>query len=190
MQYFRFICCALTIFLCGCQLSTNNTQYHLQKTTQVPLPSLSFAPTIEAQQLLHINAQQMKPSNHHLLTLLALSPERLSLTLLSPVGIRLAQLEYNGQTINVKQQVNLANNNLPPLPQIVGDILLTTLPLTAWQSVLPVGWQISDQDKQRVVLNDKGQAVVRVDYGDDAYQQAKQITHYQFHYQILLEHLE
>lgn len=189
MRYFWIVFSILMIFLCGCQSITKNTNYYLQKNTQVQLPLLSSSPVIDTQQLLHISTTREKLSNRHVLTLLSLSPERLTVILLSPLGIKLAQLEYDGQTISVKHKLNF-DNNLPPFAQIIGDILLTTLPLTSWQLVLPAGWKITEQNQTRIVFNDKGQAVVRVDYVDEFYQQAKQIQHYQFHYQILLEHLK
>ncbi|OBW96451.1 hypothetical protein QV08_09985 [Gallibacterium salpingitidis] len=183
-----FIICIMLVM--GCQSSIRSDVYYFNQHTSVHLPNLTLSPTIETHQLLTITSDKLKKKEEHILTILSLSPKQLTLTLLSPLGVRLAQLQYDGNEIKVTQQLKIANITLPSLSQIVGDILLSSLPIEAWRFVLPQGWRIVEQNKQRLVFDLNQQKVIQIDYSDQTYTKAVKITHYQFLYQILLQDIE
>ncbi|MGC7559758.1 DUF3261 domain-containing protein [Pasteurella sp. PK-2025] len=156
----------------------------MDKHTQIALPSLDQAPTLYQQQLLRIHYPEQK--NHApVLVVLQSSPQHIALTVLSTLGIKLAQAQYNGREIKVENQPLLAK--MPPANQVLGDILFTLLPPQSWQ--LPEGWKMTEQHNQRFLYDPQHRLVMRVTYKNTQPIQPVLLENVPFNYQIHIETL-
>lgn len=180
-----FLTFAILLMLSACQSKAPlSTGYLVDKHTQITLPSLVQAPTLYQQQLLRIHYPEQK--NHApVLIILQSSPQQIKLTVLSTLGIKLAQAEYNGNEIKVENQLHLTK--MPPANQVLGDILLTLLPIQSWQ--LPEGWKMTEQHNQRFLYDPKHRLVMRVTYKTTQLIQPVLLENYPFNYQIHIETL-
>ncbi|WP_176552631.1 DUF3261 domain-containing protein [Testudinibacter sp. TR-2022] len=152
------------------------------------MPSLTQSPTLVLQQLLTVNTD-VSPNSESVLTALELSPQHLTLNVFSTLGIKLAQVEYDGEQLRVTQQLPFAEQTLPPINQVVGDILLSVLPLKTWQHYLPKDWNLVQQGLRRNLLDDKGDAVITILYDKASPQQVVSIQHHRFNYMISIQNL-
>lgn len=158
--------------------------YFVDKNTQIALPALTQAPTLDQQQLLHITYPQQKIATPVLIVLQS-SPQQIKLTLLSTLGIKLAQAQYDGRHIQLDNHLPLTE--MPPANQVLGDILFTLLPVQHWQ--LPAGWKILEQDKQRTLYDAQQKPAMRVEYQTVARKQPVLVENEKFDYQIKIKTL-
>lgn len=181
----HFLTFSLLLMLFACQSNTqNSTQYFVDKQTKITLPSLEGIPSLDTQQLLHIAYPQQK-KDAALLVALQTSPQQIKLTLLSTLGIKLAQATYDGKQIHVEKQLHLGK--MPPANQVLGDILLILLPTHRWQ--LPDGWMLLDENGHRTLYDDKQQKVISIRYEKWQLEQNTYLEHHKFNYKIHIKTL-
>jgi len=178
--------------LSGCAphqaLKTDNitpAQAWLRPGVRVNLPAPARDTPVNQQQLLSATAQGKTQS---LLVLLSADGKSLQLAGLSPLGIRLFKLTYDRQGIHTEQAIN--SDKLPPASQVLADIMLSYWPISRWQPLLPPGWKLDDEGMRRVLSDQHGQEVTRIDYLQRGSQrQPVSITQRAFHYQITIQNV-
>ena len=108
---------------------------------------------------------------------------------LSPLGIRLFKATYDAQGIHTEQAINIAQ--LPPANQVLADIMFCYWPVSRWQPLLPAGWTLKDQGARRILADNQGREVTRIDYLQrGAERQPVSITQRAFHYQITIQNVD
>lgn len=186
-KYFIIITLLLTILISACSNQTQ-TKAWLTKRTRINLPQPNLQQPYHDQQLLKFNYNGQENS---LITLIDIDQNQLKVIGLSALGIRLFEINYNGKTINTKH--NIFVKELPAPEQVLSDIMLSILPIKNWQAVLPTGWQLIDNEKQRILLNDKQETIVEITYTEKASQQIRKpnrIKHHIFGYEITIQRMD
>ncbi len=178
--------------LSGCvphqALKTDNTmpaQAWLRPGVRVNLPAPTLETPVNQQQLLSATVDGKTQS---LLVLLSADGQSLQLAGLSPLGIRLFKLVYDQQGIHTEQA--FISDKLPPAGQVLSDIMLSYWPVSRWQPQLPAGWKLEDDGMRRILSDQNGQEVTRIDYLQRGSQrQPVSITQRAFRYQITLQNV-
>ena len=110
---------------------------------------------------------------------------------LSTIGIRLFEIQYNGSEVKAKQYIFI--KQLPPPEQVLSDIMLSILPTTSWQNVLPPNWQLVDKGLFRTLINDQKQTIINITYNKKVSTEIRKpikIDHAIFGYQIAIKSME
>lgn len=160
----------------------------LTKETKVNLPIPNFQQNYHDQQLLKF---KYKNQENSLITLVEANQNELKVVGLSALGVRLFEIQYNGEIIKTKQ--NIFIKELPAPQQVLSDIMLSILPVQQWQTVLPEGWQLIDNQLHRKLLNNKHEAIIDVTYRDNPSDQIRKpirIEHLIFGYKITIQSME
>lgn len=125
---------------------------------KVALPRESGHPNATYHQLLDISHGKEEQSVQ---AVLQFSPGTVSLTGLSTLGLRLFHGSYSGGVLTVEQ--NVRPGSLPPVNQILLDIMISMSPPEAWK--LPQGYEIKDEGEEKRFLYDgDGSMIYRIEY--------------------------
>lgn len=160
----------------------------LTKGTKVNLPIPNLQQNYHDQQLLKF---KYKNQENSLITLIDIKQNQLKVIGLTALGIRLFEIEYDGQNIKTKQ--NIFVKELPAPQQVLSDIMLSILPTQQWQAVLPEGWQLIDNQLHRKLLNEKQETIIDITYKEKPSSQIRKpirIVHNIFGYQIDIQSME
>lgn len=178
---------ALLLGACASQPVPENRAY-LAPGTSVLLPAPVRAQPLYRQQLLSAHS---KGGDHQLLTVLEADGHRLALAGLTPSGIRLFRLSYDGETIHTEQLAALLGGTaLPPVTQVLADVMLSYWPLTAWQPRLPAGWRLEDDGMVRRLTDPNGKLVSEIHYRLIAGEREPvRLIQHAFDYQLQMERL-
>ncbi len=79
------------------------------------------------------------------MTVLEADGRQLTLVGLTPSGVRLFLVRYDQQGISTRQLSPLLTTGMPPVSQVLADVMLCYWPLASWQSQLPPGWTLRDE---------------------------------------------
>ncbi|RRJ82774.1 DUF3261 domain-containing protein [Aestuariirhabdus litorea] len=159
----------------------------LSRGVEVRLPGLDPAlPTARLTQLLEIRADG---DEHSLLVALELSPQRLSLVLLSPLGVPLLNLSYDGHRLSSE------HSSLIDLP-FAAENLLLDLMLCYWSApqLQPVlaeaGLRLQQSPRERAIYQGD-QLLIRIE-GEAPHHWAGNLhfSHQQRHYQLFITTLQ
>lgn len=165
--------------------SVTPAQAWLRPGVRVNLPAPTLTTSINQQQLLSATVGGKTQS---LLVLLSADGRSLQLAGLSPLGIRLFKLVYDQQGIHTQQTIR--SDKLPPASQVLADIMLSYWPISRWQPLLPLGWKLEDEGMRRVLSDQNGREVSRIDYLQRSSQrQPVSIIQRAFHYQITIQNV-
>ena len=179
----------LSLLLSGCarhNLGDNRPTAWLKPGVRVTLPAPGIAPAFQQQQLLTGHA---KGKTQSLLVLLSADSQQLSLAGLSSLGIRLFRVTYDKNGIHTQQMMALPE--MPPVSQVLADVMLSHWPISAWQPQLPPGWQLEDIGDRRELRDASGKVVTLIRYlqrGD--LRESISIDQRAFGYQIQIQHLD
>lgn len=188
MRKFLFwLTCFVTIFLSSCATKPT-TETWLTKETKVNLPKPDLNQPYHCQQLLTFKYNGQENS---LITLVNAESNTLTAVGLSTLGIRLFKIEYRDNVITTEQ--NIFIKELPPASQILSDIMLSVWPIQKWQTVLPKGWQLIDNDLHRKLINDKQETIIDITYQQQPSMQIRKpiyLKHNVFNYQITIQNME
>lgn len=158
----------------------------LKPAVKVQLPSPQFDTPFNQQQLLTATVDG-KPQS--LLVLLNVDGTSLQLAGLSPLGIRLFKVTYDAQGIHTEQAIKVAH--LPPANQVLADIMFCYWPVSRWQPLLPAGWTLQDRGMSRILSDNQGNEITRIDYLLRGTQrQPVSISQRVFHYQITIQNVD
>lgn len=177
----------LTMLVSACATKTQSEAW-LTKEVKINLPMINLKQNYHDQQLLKFKYNDQENS---IITLVDVNDNQLKVVGLSALGIRLFEIEYNGELINSKN--NIFVKELPPPEQVLSDIMLSILPISEWQTVLPQGWQLVDRDLHRTLSDDKQQIIVDITYTEKASKHIRkpiQIEHHIFGYQITIQSMD
>ncbi|VEJ57136.1 DUF3261 domain-containing protein [Pragia fontium] len=178
----------LILLLGGCALNQDQSQPQawLKRGTKVTLPAPSLKTPLHHQQLLTATVDGKQQS---LLVMLDADGEKITLAALSPVGIRLFKVTYDGSGIHTEQ--SLALPQLPPAEQVLADIMLSYWSISDWQAQLPEGWQLTDQDNKRILTDAKNQTISEIYYQNSQGQREPvAIIQHHFGYQITIQNVD
>lgn len=178
---------ALLLSACTTQPKPDESaQAWLKPGVRVQLPAPEFATPFNQQQLLTATVEGTQQS---LLVLLSVDGKSLQIAGLSPLGIRLFKATYDAQGIHTEQAIKVAQ--LPPANQVLADIMFCYWPLSRWQPLLPTGWTLQDRGMRRVLSDEQGNEITRIDYLQrGAVRQPVSITQRAFHYQITIQNVD
>lgn len=182
----------ILVLLSGCSVNrvvemgnVTPAQAWLRPGVRVNLPAPTLETPVNQQQLL---SATVDGNTQSLLVLLRADGQSLQLAGLSPLGIRLFKLVYDQQGVHTEQAIS--SDKLPPAGQVLSDIMLSYWPVSRWQPQLPAGWRLKDEGMRRVLSDQNGQEVTRIDYLPRGSQrQPVSITQRAFHYQITIQNV-
>lgn len=184
-----FLSLLLTALLCACasQPAPENRAY-LTPGTSLQLPPPERAQPLYRQQLLSAHS---KGGDHQLLTVLEADGHKLTLVGLTPSGIRLFRVSYEGEAIHTEQLSNLLGGAaLPPVAQVLADVMLSYWPIVTWQPRLPEGWQLVDEGMVRRLTSPDGKLVSEIHYRQiDGEREPVRLIQHAFDYQLQMEKL-
>ncbi len=137
----------------------NDLSFHLTQTAIGSLPDPKVSQKVEDQQLL---STQMRGHYIYFMSLLQRGENGLSLTALSPVGIKLFTVNYDGSAVKVDKYI--PNMRLPDVNDIIANIMLAYYGSDAWKDHLPQNWKMVDQNLTREILDQDGEKIMQISY--------------------------
>ena len=179
---YKVILISFMILLSGCSLlqKSDSHQAWLKPGVQVALPNPKIEAPLKRQQFLTVTVNGKSDS---LLTILDAENDRLTLAGLSPLGIRLFKVSYSQTNIETEQSIVLPQ--LPPVNQVVADIMLSYWPLSAWRPLLPEGWTLQDHQNKRLLRDDSNEIITEINYQiENGQREPISIAQYAFNYHI------
>lgn len=176
----------LLVVLAGCS-SSPRPEAFVAPGVAMSLPSPRSAVPFSRQQLLLANA---KGKQYQLLTALEAQRDGITLVGLMPTGARLFKVRYDAQGIHSERLAALPESALPPVSQVLSDVMLCYWPLQAWLPHLPAGWQLQDEGDRRLLRDPAGQLVTEVHYRNwQGLREPESLTQHRFGYRLQLENL-
>lgn len=187
MKLFLSLLFATLLSACASQPVPDNRAF-LSPDTSLLLPAPLRAQPLYRQQLLSAHS---KGGQHQLLTVLEADGHRLTLVGLTPSGIRLFRLSYDGKEIETEQLSSLLGGAaLPPVAQVLADVMLSYWPIAAWQPQLPKGWRLEDEGMVRRLTDPDGKLVSEIHYRQIAGEREPvRLIQHAFDYQLQMEKL-
>ena len=172
---------------CASSPKPDNRAY-LTPDTSLLLPAPVRDRPLYRQQLL---SARSKGGQHQLLAVLEADGRQLTLVGLTPSGIRLFRVSYDGETIHTEQLSKLLGGAaLPPATQVLADVMLSYWPVAAWQPQLPKGWRLEDQGMERRLYDPAGKLVSEILYREIAGEREPvRLIQHAFDYQLEMEKL-
>lgn len=160
----------------------------LTPTVSLVLPAPLRDQPLYRQQLL---SARTRGGEHQLLTVLEADGRQLTLVGLTPSGIRLFRLSYDGEAIRSEQLSSLLGDTaLPPVAQVLADVMLGYWPLSAWQPRLPRGWRLEDEGMVRRLRDPEGTLVSEIHYREiDGEREPVRLVQHAFDYALQMEKL-
>ena len=175
-----------TLLLVGCSSQPTPTAY-LDKGTAMTLPAPVLATPFYRQQLL---TASVGGRSHQLMTVLEADGRQLTLVGLTPSGVRLFRVRYDQQGIATEQLSPLLTGGMPPVSQVLADVMLSHWPLSAWQPQLPKGWTLTDNGDRRELRNASGKLVTEIVYLQrNGKREPISIAQHVFKYHITIQYL-
>ena len=177
--------------LTGCSSQMAPPSAALDRHHTVALPAPAMTPGFYRQQLLTVTLPQQPGAGKSLLTVLEVSDKGVVLVGLSPLGVRLFRIDYDATGIRSEQLPALsALGALPPINQVLADVMLSYWPIARWQPLLPAGWTLQDQALRRELRDERGQLVSEIHYRQmGAYREPVRLWHHLFGYQLQIQTL-
>lgn len=133
----------------------------LDRRVRVALPPASVIPPQESRQVLNLTYGAI---NQSIDVLFRADGQRLLMAGSAPLGIRLFTARYDSSGIHTSMLVEF--KGLPRPEQVLLDVMLSLAPASAWSTVLPPGYAVTDRGGDRIVTNSKGQAISIISYAD------------------------
>lgn len=160
----------------------------LTPTVSLVLPAPLQDRPLYRQQLL---SARTRGGEHQLLTVLEADGRQLTLVGLTPSGIRLFRLSYDGEAIRSEQLSSLLGGTaLPPVAQVLADVMLGYWPLSAWQPRLPRGWRLEDEGMVRRLRDPAGTLVSEIHYREiGGEREPVRLVQHAFDYELQMEKL-
>lgn len=174
---------------CSSQMATPSAALDPHHTVALPAPAMT--PGFYRQQLLTVTLPRQQGAGQSLLTVLEVSGKGIVLVGLTPLGVRLFAIEYDESGIRSEQLPALsALGALPPINQVLADVMLSYWPIARWQPLLPAGWTLADRGLRRELRDAGGQLVSEIHYRQmGAYREPVRLWHHLFGYQLQIQTL-
>lgn len=169
------------------QPQSHSVQVEIAPQQFVTLPSpAQLQQSINVSQL--ISAQWGEKKQQKLLVQLQVDEKQVVLAGFSAWGMKLLSLHYSDQQIQTDVLAGLAES-LPKPEQVLFNVMLSIWPVEAWQLPLQkIGWKLQEKGLQRLLLDEKDQVVVIIDYQKKPYLDGKiTFQHQTLHYTVIIE---
>ena len=123
-----------------------------------------------------------------LLCVLELDARRIAMAGLSPDGLSLFNLSYDGTTVNADKSPLLPETVAPAF--IIADVQLIYWPLAELRKILPFEWRLEANEQHRSLYY-KQQKKVEVNYlsPDAVWPKAVELINYQYNYRLHIKTL-
>ncbi|AGB76888.1 Protein of unknown function (DUF3261) [Enterobacteriaceae bacterium strain FGI 57] len=184
----RALTLAAALLLAGCSHDHDGTRptAWLQPGARITLPAPGMTPAFTSQQLL---TGTFNGKTQSLMVMLDADEHKITLAGLSSLGIRLFLLTYDEKGLRTEQ--NIVVPQLPPASQVLADVMLSYLPVSAWQPQLPKGWTLTDAGDKRVLRNARGETVTEITYlTRKGKREPVSIEQHAFKYHITIQYLD
>ncbi|MGL5815713.1 MAG: DUF3261 domain-containing protein [Aeromonas sp.] len=187
MKLFLPLLFAALLGACASAPAPENRAY-LTQGTSLLLPPPERAQPLYRQQLLSAHS---KGGEHQLLTVLEADGRQLTLVGLTPSGIRLFRVSYDDKGIHTERLSSLLGGAaLPPVAQVLADVMMSYWPIAAWQPRLPEGWHLADEGMVRRLTDPDGKLVSEIHYRLLAGEREPvRLIQHAFDYQLQMEKL-
>ena len=184
----RALALATALLLAGCSHDHDGSRptAWLQPGARVTLPEAGMTPAFTSQQLL---TGTFNGKTQSLMVMLDADEHKITLAGLSSLGIRLFLLTYDEKGLRTEQ--NIVVPQLPPASQVLADVMLSYLPISAWQPQLPKGWTLTDAGDKRALRNARGETVTEITYlTRKGKREPVSIEQHAFKYHITIQYLD
>lgn len=163
----------------------------LQQSAQPPLRPLAPLPAGEERELLQHLQVEFRGERRDLMAALQLLPRKLQLSLVSPQGISLMDIQYDGRQLTAERY--LPGIRALPAEALLADLQLVYWPLELLRGALPPGWSLEERreggELQRRLYH-RGRLHTRVDYsGDDPWTAQVQLVQESLDYSLAIRNL-
>lgn len=188
-----FIILSSLLLLSACTLQpdpvqkNSNIQVEISDDIWVSLPKPA-----ELQQTLHvsqlISAQWGQQQQQKLPVQLQVDDHKVVLAGFSSWGARILSLTYTDDQIETYVMIGLGAS-LPKPEQILFNVMLSIWPVKVWQAPFhKIGWKLVENDLQRLLINERGEVVIKINYQTKPYLSGKiTFKHLKLDYQIIIE---
>lgn len=159
----------------------------LQTTSEIsPADTIPLLKPIgPARHIVQSITAQWQGHQDDLLCVLELGQNRIAMAGLTPQGMSLFNLSYDGKKVSVTQSP-LLPKQLPP-ETIVKDLQLAYWPVLMLQNELLASWRITATDKQRrLFFTDQLVAEVNFLQPDPAWPKSIELINHRYHYRLLI----
>ena len=190
MKTITFLLMFLLFQFAGCSsLPVQQSEMvRLNADTWVKLPAPDLQVSFTRHQLLSVETEA-GTGLQSFQAFLSVDRQHLSLTGLTPSGIRLFSLRYDNQGIHIEQSIN--HEELPPASQVLSDVMLAYWPQDRWYKLLPQGWALEDLPENRRLLDAEEKVVVEIVYRmKNNQREPYRLTHHHFGYQLHIRNLD
>jgi len=178
-QFILFLFCA---FLSSCS--------RLKQPEIAGLPTMLplAAPMAPARRVLQQITASWQDRQDTLLCVLELDARRIAMAGLSPDGLSLFNLSYDGTTVNADKSPLLPETVAPAF--IIADVQLIYWPLAELRKILPFEWRLEANEQHRSLYY-KQQKKVEVNYlsPDAVWPKAVELINYQYNYRLHIKTL-
>jgi len=179
--------CLLLLSACSTPPTYHPVQVEISESNFVSLPlPAQLQQNINVSQL--ISAQWAEETQQKLLVQLQVDKNQVVFAGFSAWGMKLLSLHYSGEDIKTDIQAGLSGT-LPKPEQVLFNIMIAIWPLEAWHAPLAaIGWQLQEQGLQRLLLDENGKVIVRIDFQKTPYLDGKITLHHQvLNYTVTIE---
>lgn len=154
----QLILATLLVLLTGCS-----------SAGKAPAQMRPLAPLLpgDSRQLVQHIAVQYRGEQKDLMGASLLGPELVKISLLTPEGVGLLDIRYDGREVRAEQY--LGGKSIPP-EALLADMQLVYWPLQSLRDALPAQWNLRekrDGDKHRRQLFFRGELFTEVTYSSD-----------------------
>jgi hypothetical protein len=139
---------------------------HPHKPAQAPIRPLAPLLAGEERQLSQHIQLQYRGERKDLLAATLLTPQLLKVSLVSPQGVSLLDIQYDGRELSAQQY--LPGAEALPAGALLADLQLVYWPLELLRESLPRDWElreVMESGQSRRLLYYRGQLHTQVDYG-------------------------
>lgn len=180
-------CLGIILLLNGCSTVHNNPSlnYHISNTASFQLPRRPCDNNFTTPFLL-----KFKWADRHgsLLVVEKCSSGLLTINGLTPTGLELFQISYNGENVQFEKKVNSGREI--PVMEILFNSMAFRLPVSDLKENFPSTWIIQDDKQKRQIFDENGDLVETIFKSKKSGLLFVNIINHSFHYEIELQMLE
>lgn len=169
----KWILIVFTLLLSACSLQpTMQANSDSVKVDITPEQAVTLPQPKDLQQKINVSqlitAQWGEGNKQKLLVQLQVDDQQVVLAGFSAWGVKLLSLSYYGEQANNKIKTNVISglgDTLPEPQQVLFNVMLSIWPKNSWVKPLTaIGWKLQETKLQRLLINDKDEIVVTIDY--------------------------
>ncbi len=150
---------------------------------QMALPAPVLDRDIQWTQILTADFNQQE---HSLMVILQVKDGRMDLIGLTPSGVKLFESGYDGTQIKAQSYIE---TNLPPVNQVMLDIMLAVWPPETIEEDLPENFTLREGGGSREIYDADGFELYQISYEKDGAERPLQINNLNLGYTISLKYL-